>query len=88
LGDSEKGIDTKSPKLKNKTLNGDKLGRLKSTQIKRFSQLLLRKYPDRFSTNFENNKTSISELTDIESKKIKDQMAGYITKIRNSEKEK
>jgi len=63
------------------------LGRLKSTQIKRFSKVLLEKYPDRFSTDFEKNKISVSELTDVKSKKIKDQIAGHITKIQNSERD-
>jgi len=61
---------------------------LKSTQIKRFSQVLLEKYPDRFSTDFGENKISVGELADIESKKVKDQIAGHITKIKNSEKVK
>ena len=64
------------------------MGRLKSTQIKRFSQVLLKKYPDKFSTDFGENKTSVGELADIESKKVKDQIAGHITKIKNSEKDK
>jgi small subunit ribosomal protein S17e len=46
---------------------------------------LLEKYSDRFSTDFEKNKISVSELTDVKSKKIKDQIAGHITKIQNSE---
>ncbi len=49
-------------------------------RIRRISQTLLQRYPDRFTTDFEKNKEVLSELTIISSKMVRNHIAGYITK--------
>ncbi|TLX96538.1 MAG: 30S ribosomal protein S17e [Thaumarchaeota archaeon] len=49
-------------------------------RIRRISQTLLQRYPDRFTTDFEKNKEVLSELTIISSKTLRNHIAGYITK--------
>ncbi len=49
-------------------------------RIRRISQTLLQRYPERFSTDFEKNKEVLSELTVIGSKTLRNHIAGYITK--------
>ena len=49
-------------------------------RIRRISQTLLQRYPDRFTTDFEKNKEVLSELTIINSKTLRNHIAGYITK--------
>ncbi len=59
-----------------------KLGCVKTTLIKRISKQLLEKYPDMFTDNFEENKKIVSKLLVVDSKKIKDQVAGHITRLK------
>ena len=49
-------------------------------RIRRISQTLLQRYPNRFTTDFEKNKEVLSELTIINSKTLRNHIAGYITK--------
>lgn len=52
-------------------------------RIKRLSTELLDKYPDRFTTDFEENKKTVLSLAIIRSKVLRNKMAGFITsKIR------
>ncbi len=56
------------------------MGRIKTWMIKRLGKRLLEKYPDRFSTDFDKNKEVLKEIVDIKSKKLRNILAGYITK--------
>ena len=59
--------------------------RLKS---KRVVEELLEKYPDTFSTEFEENKTLIDKVMIVSSKKIRNKIAGFLTaKINTLKKE-
>ena len=48
-------------------------------RVKRLSTELLENYPDRFTTNFEENKKTILSIAIIRSKILRNKMAGYIT---------
>lgn len=61
---------------------GGNLGRIKTTLIKRISTYLMEKYPDKFTEDFGENKKIVNEVLVVESKKIKDQVAGYITRLK------
>ena len=50
-------------------------------RIKRLSNELLNEYPERFGTDFSTNKQSLNEISVIRSKGLKNEIAGYITKI-------
>ena len=39
----------------------------------------MERYPEAFSTDFEHNKDLIEELTNIESKGVRNRIAGYVT---------
>jgi len=58
------------------------VGRVKTTLIKRISQTLIEKYPNMFTDDFETNKKIVNEVLVVDSKKIKDQVAGYITRLK------
>lgn len=60
------------------------MGRVKTTFIKRVSNILMEKWPNEFSADFEANKVLVSKFTDIRSKKIRDQVAGYIAKRKRA----
>lgn len=61
------------------------MGNVRPTYIKKISRELVEKYGDRFSSNFEENKKALEKMTNINSKAVRNRIAGYITKcwIRN-----
>jgi len=56
------------------------MGRIKTTNIKTLGDELIRENSDKFTTEFEKNKGVLDSLKDIKSKKIRNIVAGYITK--------
>jgi small subunit ribosomal protein S17e len=56
------------------------MGRIRPTYIKRVAIELLNKYPQAFSRDFENNKEMVNNLTDVYSVKMRNRIAGYITR--------
>jgi small subunit ribosomal protein S17e len=57
------------------------LGSVRTEQIKRAARELLRRFPDRFSNNFEENKRMVSMLTQGITTKVRNEIAGYVTHI-------
>ena len=50
-------------------------------RIKRLSNEVLNEYSERFGTDFSTNKQALNEISIIRSKGLKNEIAGYITKI-------
>jgi small subunit ribosomal protein S17e len=61
------------------------MGRVKTTFIKRLAQELYRKYPEKFSTEFEKNKAVVDELIAIKSRKIRNTVAGYLVRLKKQQ---
>lgn len=57
------------------------LGKIRTKLVKRTARELLEKYPDLFTRDFEHNKRVVSKLIDTPSKKLRNQIAGYITHL-------
>jgi len=55
------------------------LGNVRTEQIKRVAKELIRRFPDKFSNNFENNKRVVETLIQGTTRRIRNQIAGYIT---------
>ena len=53
--------------------------------IKKLAREFLDKYPDKFTADYEANKKLVAELADIPSKKLKNQIAGYISRMKRVE---
>ena len=56
------------------------MGKIRPTYIKRIAEDLVKKFPDRFTTDFENNKKVVAELADITTVKMRNRIAGYVTR--------
>ena len=56
------------------------MGNVRTDQIKRTAKELLRRFPDKFSADFEENKHTVSSLIQGSTTKIRNQIAGYITR--------
>jgi small subunit ribosomal protein S17e len=59
----------------------DNMGRIKTQQIKRATFDLLREHKDEFKKDFAENKKLVSEFAEIRSKKLKNMVAGYVTRL-------
>ena len=56
------------------------MGKVKTEHVKRLAKELIRRYPDKFSTNFDDNKHMVGELTKGATTRVRNQVAGYITR--------
>ena len=56
------------------------MGKVKTEQIKHLSKQLIAKFPDKFNTNFDDNKHTVSGLTRGTTTRVRNQVAGYITR--------
>jgi small subunit ribosomal protein S17e len=57
---------------------------IKPTYIKALGMELLASYGNRFSNNFDENKQIVAEVTTVESKRVRNRLAGYITRKVNT----
>jgi len=64
------------------------MGKVRTTLVKRTARKLLEKYPDLFTGDFEHNKRVVTELIEYRSKKLRNQIAGYITHLVNAKKKR
>lgn len=62
------------------------MGRIKQKFIKNRAFELVEAHADRFSADFKKNKETIKEFADVRSKKIKNKLAGYVTRLAKREK--
>lgn len=64
------------------------MGRIRQKYIKRSARALLERYPDKFSIDYEQNRHALEGLASIESKPLKNKIAGYIaTLLKQKSKE-
>ena len=58
---------------------------IKPKYVKQLGAILLERYPQAFNTDFETNKDSVGQLTNVESKEVRNRIAGYITRKKASQ---
>lgn len=56
------------------------MGRIKTMLIKRTVNALVKDHGSKFSVNFDTNKAAVEGLVDVRSKKLRNVIAGYVTK--------
>lgn len=56
------------------------MGRIKTVSIKVMGNQIIKEHGKLFTDNFEKNKEVLDDIKEIKSKKIKNILAGYITK--------
>ena len=57
------------------------MGRIKTKLVKRESLNIFKKHAEALKDNFEENKEQVSRFADIPSKKIRNIIAGYVTRL-------
>jgi small subunit ribosomal protein S17e len=58
---------------------------IKPKYVKQLGNRLLEQYPQAFNTDFETNKESVEKLTTVESKGVRNRIAGYVTRKKRSQ---
>jgi len=53
---------------------------IKPAYVKKTARLLMDRYPEAFSDDFEQNKELVQQLTNVESKSVRNRIAGYVTR--------
>lgn len=57
------------------------MGRIRTRDIKQAAAQLRETYPEKFSNDFETNKQALDELNVAVSKRMRNKVAGYITRL-------
>ncbi|MEM1539022.1 MAG: 30S ribosomal protein S17e [Candidatus Bathyarchaeia archaeon] len=57
------------------------MGNVRTEHVKRVAEELIRRFPNKFSISFEENKRVVSTLLQGTTTKVRNQIAGYITHI-------
>ena len=58
------------------------MGNIRPSLIKIRALRLIEKYPDQFTTDFDENKGLVERFTDVDNKKMRNWIAGYITRYK------
>ncbi len=61
------------------------MGKIRTELIKRSAAHIIEIYPNDFSTDFEANKKRLTEVASMPSNKVRNQIAGYITRMKKLE---
>ena len=63
------------------------MGRIKTKFIKRITHEVLEEHRDKCKDNFEDNKKVLAEVAEIQSKKLRNAIAGYMTRLVKTKEE-
>ena len=59
----------------------DAMGRIKTTLLRRTGKKLFKEHEKEFKADFEFNKKKVNELILVQSKKLRNIIAGYVTRL-------
>lgn len=60
------------------------MGRIKTLQVKRTTRKIMEFHGDILTDDFEKNKLIVDEIAEISSKKLRNVIAGYLTRIKRN----
>lgn len=58
------------------------MGSIRQTYIKRVAIELVKKFPEQFTDDYEHNKQKVQELTNVKTSRLRNRIAGYVTRFR------
>lgn len=61
------------------------MGRVRTIMVKNIGEKLYKEHKEEFTTDFEKNKEIVKKYVDIPSKKLRNIVAGYITRLKKLE---
>jgi len=57
------------------------MGKVRPDYIKKLARRIVDRFPKSFNSDFENNKRMVDTSADVTSAKIRNRVAGYVTKL-------
>jgi small subunit ribosomal protein S17e len=57
------------------------MGNIRTAFVKRIAKELIENNPDKFTLDFEENKKLVEELSTVNTKHLRNKIAGYITRL-------
>lgn len=57
------------------------MGKVRTEHVKRTARELVQRFPGKFTTDFKNNKKMVAEFTNLSSTKLRNRIAGYVTRL-------
>ena len=57
------------------------MGKVRPERVKKIAKEMLKRYPARFTIDFENNKKLLGSVSKISSVRLRNRIAGYITRL-------
>ena len=57
------------------------MGKVRPEKVKKIARELVKRYPTQFTTDFEKNKKLLASMATIYSSKLRNLIAGYITRL-------
>jgi small subunit ribosomal protein S17e len=67
---------------------GYNLGKVRTETVKRAAREVVEKFPDKFTNEFEANKLHVNEVLRAPSKRLRNRIAGYVTRLKVIEAKK
>jgi len=69
-------------------LRGVGLGKVRIDVVKKTARKLMESYPDKFTTDFEENKQMVTQLLDSSTKWMRNRISGYVTTLKKTEEKR
>jgi small subunit ribosomal protein S17e len=58
------------------------LGKVRTETVKRAARELIERFPSKFTNEYEANKTAVNEVLKAPSKRLRNRIAGYVTRLK------
>lgn len=58
------------------------MGKVRTETVKRAARELIERFPEKFTNEYEANKAAVNEVMKAPSKKLRNRIAGYVTRLK------
>lgn len=58
------------------------MGKVRIAAVKKVARELVARYPDKFTTDYESNKKVLADLVDAKTKRLRNRVVGYVTRLK------
>lgn len=58
------------------------MGKVRIAAVKKVARELVERYPDKFTTDYESNKKVLADLVDAKTKRLRNRVVGYVTRLK------
>jgi small subunit ribosomal protein S17e len=69
-------------------MGDNNLGKVRTETVKRAARELIERFPDKFTDEYEANKKAVNEVLMAPSKKLRNRIAGYVTRLKVTDAQK